>query len=293
MTLSLVYAWHSLHRWRRRWRWPLKAAFLVSVSLATLYPKFWLLPRWLARLGDFDRVVDPYDPALTKLEQRLSVLPSNADLRHVAAAIEKLVIEQIPYAFDWETWGVVDYLPTVAEVFARGREDCDGRAVVAASLLRRLGYQAQLVSDLKHTWVVATDPSASQPQSIELMGPGAGEKTLSGDISGTRTRLSIQTFGNLSRGLAFGIAVFPLARELVLVGALWLTLLHPRCSPRRAALAALLLLAGLLLCRAAGPSATATAQRPVLLWCGLASGLIGCTLLLAASASRRPGVEPG
>ena len=44
--------------------------------------------------------------------------------------VEKFVYGHVPYAWDWDTWGVADYLPSVAEVRRMGREDCDGRAVV-------------------------------------------------------------------------------------------------------------------------------------------------------------------
>lgn len=57
--------------------------------------------------------------------------------------IEKFVYEKNKSAWDWEVWGNVNYIPTVEEAIASGREDCDGQAIVGASMLREYGYDAR------------------------------------------------------------------------------------------------------------------------------------------------------
>ena len=108
-----------------------------------------------------------------------------------------------------------DYLPTVTEVIEQGKEDCDGQAVVAASLLKNFGYDAQLVNDLVHMWV-KTDKG-------ETMSPGKAAVVVA-----TEDGLTIRppAITEISKALAFGIAVFPLVRELIVVIALWLLLLR-------------------------------------------------------------------
>ncbi len=288
--MSANDAWLRVHRWPRRYRWPAKVGFVAAVVLVVLFPKLWLLPSWIERLDHMAEVLDPNYPALAPLEAEVtaSVGPT-AGLNDVLVPVERAVYRRIPYAYDWETWGVMDYLPTVAEVFALGREDCDGRAVVAASLLQRLGYDAWLATDLKHVWVVARDRRAAEPVVCELMSPGEGEKTLSGEGDGTRLTLTLATVRNSVRGLTFGIAVFPLGRELIILVAVLAASLQPRSPWARRALGGALLLAGLLLLRACG----AHQQEEVTTWvCGVAGtlALVGgwWVLVFRVAASRSP-----
>ncbi|MEW6199046.1 MAG: hypothetical protein AB1601_10350 [Planctomycetota bacterium] len=286
--MPFAAAWHALHRRPRRTRWPLKTGAFVIVVLLVLFPRVWLIPAWLIRLSDLDAVIDPCHPTVNELAARVAdAAGPNPPLHDATIAVETLVRQRVPYAFDWETWGVMDYLPTVDEVFAQGREDCDGQAVVAASVLRRLGYDAWLVSDLLHTWVDAQDTTAEPPRTVQLMSPGRGDQTLTGGAEGTRARFSLATLANVGRALSFGVAVFPAGRELIIVAALWLVLVQPR-SPgwRRLAGGAALLVAVLCL-RSAGGPALGDGYRPGLTGLGLASLAAGCVLLMYRSPEAR------
>lgn len=273
--------WRRLHqRLPPIVRWPLKAAFVALVVLLALYPRLDLLAANLRHWSDLNALIDPHDPRLAALEREVEARAAESDPdAKLHAHVERVVYRAIPYAFDWETWGVMDYLPTLSQVLDQGREDCDGRAVVAASLLRRMGCDAGLATDLKHVWVVT--PTG------ELMGPGAGAKTMIADETGTRVVLSADTLANLGRGLAFGIAVFPLQRELLIVLALWLALLHPWSNAWRRWVGGGLLLAALLLLRAAGASTDALAHSPALLWGGVGVALVGVLVV----ALRRRGAR--
>lgn len=288
--MRLAAAWHTLHR-RPRWAlWPLKTGAFVLVLLLVLFPRVWLIPAWLARLSNLNTVIDPRHPAVNELAARVAdAAGPNAPLNDVAVAVETLVRQRVPYAFDWETWGVMDYLPTVAEVFAHGREDCDGQAVVAASVLRRLGFEAWLVSDLLHTWVVARDTTPEPPLTIQLMSPGRGDQTLTGGAEGTRARFSTATLANVGRALSFGVAVFPAERELVIVAALWLILMQPRSPGWRRLAGGAVLLAALLCLRSAEGPVPGEAYRPGLAGLGLASLAAGCVLLMYKSPKARSG----
>src|SRR5882762_8266299 len=47
----------------------------------------------------------------------------------------------------------MEYWPTAEEVWQRRQEDCDGRAILAVSILRSRGYQsARLAISLDHMW---------------------------------------------------------------------------------------------------------------------------------------------
>ncbi len=235
--MSLLERVHRIHPLLR---WPAKLVLFILITGLVLYPKWWLLPTWIARLGNLNSVIDPSHPALAELEQRVrEKLPADAPPADLLKAVERVVYERIPYAWDWDTWGVMEYLPTTAEVFEVGREDCDGRAVVAASLLRRLGVEAWLVADLLHMWV-------ETPQG-ETMSPTGGEKTLSARPTDSqpalRTRLTVsaELVRNLARGFSYGVAVFPLLREVLILAALCLLTVHPWSSGWRR-------ISGVLLC---------------------------------------------
>ncbi len=272
----------------------MKTAVFCLVAALVLYPKVWLLPIWISRLRNLEVTLDPNHPGLARLEAELSAsMDSDAPLPDLARPLEQLICERIPYAFDWETWGVMDYVPTVAEVMAKGREDCDGRAVVAASLLRRLGYEAWLTSDLKHVWVVARDTRAPAGAEIELMSPGRGQRTLTGDRIGTRVRIGPATVRNLAHGLAFGVGVFPLGREFIILAALCAVTMHPWSSTIRRIAGCLLLAAALGLVRAAGPAADRLADRPILLWSGLAVAVLGWLILLVKARGAGRGAVQG
>ena len=285
--MSVWQRWHLGSPWAR---WPLKVALFLAIVVLVLYPRIWLLPTWLARLADMNSVIQPDCPALARLETavREQVKPGSTP-RQTLDAVQRVVYQAVPYAWDWEVWGVIDYLPTTAEVFAKGREDCDGRAVVSASLLRRMGYQAWLVSDLKHCWV-ATPVG-------EVMSPGEGEKTFKGGTPGapeTRLHVTLGTLANLSRALGFGIAVFPLTREMIILAALCALTLQPRSSPRRRAVGCLLVLLALGLVRDSEDVSAYADSRPMLAWIGVGALLVGWLLLAVKAAGRRSlRVPPG
>lgn len=296
LRMSLIGHWHRFHQRPRRVRWPAKSLAFGLVVLVVLFPKVWLLPRYISRLADINALLDPASPGLAPLEERVRCdAPPDAPPATLGAAVERVVCARLPYAFDWDVWSVADYWPTVDEALAQGRADCGGRAVVAASLLRRMGYAAWLTTDLKHVWVVTPE--------AELMGPGEGAKTLVGTETGTRARLSLDTLANVGRGLSYGIAVFPLTREIAILAALGALSVQPRSSVARRIAGWVLLVGALGLLRFAGPSPTGWAEHPALVYVGVvlaAAGWFALVLprpvpggLVAHQPGAPPTAEPG
>lgn len=186
-------------------------------------------------------LIEPNSPTLQPLVAELRAgLPSGLSPKDTLRRVEKFVYDHVEYKWDWETWGMADYLPTVEEVFQMGGEDCDGRAVVAASLLKNLGYDARIVTDFAHVWV--TTPEG------ETMGPG---KTKTVEMTEQGMKFDASGLKQIPQTLAYGIAVFPLPRELVLLVVFWLLLLG-KSGAIRSVLALLFLTAGLLLLRYGG-----------------------------------------
>jgi hypothetical protein len=284
-----VQLWHALNSLRWCYRCPLKAAVFLLVTLVVLYPKFWLLPTAFARYRNMNSVLDPEHPQVVELAERLrSRLPAELEMPETLQAVQDAVCERIPYAWDWDVWGVCEYLPTVAEVFEQGREDCDGRAVVAASLLQRMGYDAWLVSDLLHVWVATPEG--------ETMSPSAGEKTFVATDAGTQATLSAHSIQNLARGLSYGIAVFPLSRELIILLTLCVLTLQPASPPWRRVVGCAVLVVALGVLRGAGRAAAVDGQLAEVVRAGLGAGLTvaGVALLMvrAGYRPRRSAAEP-
>jgi hypothetical protein len=275
-----IWRWLNGLRW---WaRWPLKVGVFAVVTGLVLYPKVWLLPRWVERARDLDSLVEPEQVQLSSLEAEVfAELSDHAARVGTLEAVQRVVCRRIPYAWDWEVWGVAEYLPTVAEVFEQGREDCDGRAVVAASLLRRMGHDAWLVSDLLHMWVATPEG--------ETMSPTGAEKTFVGTEAGTATMVSLGAIRNLGRGLSYGVAVFPLARELIILATLCVLTMQPWSSGWRRVAGCLLLWIALDTLRGAGQQVVVPGQTGAVARAGLGVALaVGGALVLAVRVGGPP-----
>lgn len=197
--------------------------------------------------------------------------------RRALQIVERFVYEKVPYDWDWNTWGAADYIPTVSEVLSAGREDCDGRAVLAASLLSRLGYDAQLVTDFAHVWVKTSEG--------ETMGPGSS-KALVATPEGVRVQPG--ALAQLARSVGYGISVFPAHRELIFLFVLWCLLLHRLSKPSSLLLGLAFLLGGWQAVRAGGRdhlNLDFTLQ-----WFGLALFVVGLGLCRVRTGLR---ADPG
>lgn len=280
-----------------RWyvRMPLKAAAFALVTFFVLFPYPRQFARHLAHVRNLQTMVDPHAPQLDPLQRALDerlkpiaatqpALLKNPQL--VQRHVERFVLEQVHYEWDWNLWGSADYMPTVSEVFEKAqetdgplREDCDGRAVIAASLMKRLGYDARLVTDLRHVWVATPEG--------EWMGPGR-DKTLIATPDGTRVDWTT-LLSNIPVSLSYGVGVFPFWREAIILLAAFLLSLHRRTPPRTAAIGLVLLILGLLFMRLGylAPSAVSREVSSWPAWVGMIHILGGFALLWRASSAAR------
>ena len=253
--------WARLQRARFHVRIPIKLGIFAVVVFLTLFPYPRVFWRHIQHLRHLNTLIDPSDPALAGLRRefeaswRSTGVPA-ADSARLRSEVERFVYHRVPYAWDWDNWGVADYIPTVGEIVAQGREDCDGRAVLAAALLRSYGVEAELAADPRHVWVRTPEGECMHP-----LGPAVFEQGPAG--------VSVR-WGRLVdvAPAAFGVSVFPLGRELLVLATAWLLLLPPRI-PRGAALgAAFLMIEALVLCRAAGANPLAP-RNGTLAWAAL------------------------
>ncbi len=259
--------------WRRV---PLKGAILLGTIFVVCFPYPNVFLRHIQHWRDPNALIDPESlalrPLIAELKPKLEGIEPGPEALKV---VERFVLEKVPYAWDWDTWGVADYFPTVDEALAAGQEDCDGRAIVSASLLRNFGYQAELVTDLAHVWV-KTDRG-------ETMGPGPMGKAI--ETKGGKVRIHWDALANIPRSLAYGLAVFPVSRELMVLGVYVVLAMRRRMSRWSILAGVVFLLDGLFLLRIAGANAWQADVTGQMI--GLANLLIGVLVLHAAHVRAR------
>ncbi len=121
---------------QKRWRLGLAVAWGVCVC----YPNPGVLVR---------SIQNAWRPVIDADVVRDWALTLPANPRQIEAA----VLERIAYAVPWETDGVPWTFPTPAEVMARNAGDCQGRAVVLASVFEARGMPYRLEASFDHIWV--------------------------------------------------------------------------------------------------------------------------------------------
>lgn len=233
-------------------RFSIKWLILALVVLFVLFPDPRLLVRNVRHISNLNAMIDEKDPDLRKWVAEFdvyqaSLAPVPTQPAQTQRAVEKFVYAHVPYQWDWELYGAADYMPTVAEMFEYARqrpdgkvyEDCDGRAVMCASMLRAMGFDARIVTDLQHVWV--------ETPLGPLMGPGM-TPAMQSSAAGNRTNLAAAG-SNALTALSFGMSVFPFWREFVIWAAVVLLSVHRRMGWKAALLGAALTLQGLLFVR--------------------------------------------
>lgn len=248
-----AHAWESLQTARFRVRGPVKLFIFLVVVFLVLYPHPSFFVKHIRHLRQLDTLADPNDPAVAAMSERfekyLRKLASGPQPRLRPAvegpetaieAVDRFVYHEIPYSYDWDNWGVVDYLPTAGEAIARGTEDCDGRAVVAAALLRRRGVDARVMGDFQHVWVWTPKGETMSPLPMPVY-----RMTDQGMAIQWRNIINLKPVG-------FAFGAFPLQRQLIIVVAAWFLLLAPGLERSWRGLALGLVVHGLFVARAAG-----------------------------------------
>ncbi len=70
--------------------------------------------------------------------------------------IGREIKELIEYCPDLENpnYQAFEHFPTVSQVLETKKDDCDGRAIVACSLLIHRGYDSYVIMNERHAWVI-------------------------------------------------------------------------------------------------------------------------------------------
>jgi hypothetical protein len=216
------------------WRLALKVLLLLLVILFALFPHPGLLVKQVQHLRNVESLIQPDLPEIADINRELdNQLGDGTSRAEEFKAVERYVYRNITYKFDWFNWGNLDYWPTTQEVLERKAEDCDGRAILATSILRARGFKsARVVGNLDHVWVAVDDAELMSPQT---------------DKNYARAGAAVPiTFPKLRTWLraASKIGNFPAVRSMAILAAVLLLAYHPCRNTKGLFGASTLLLAG-------------------------------------------------
>lgn len=209
--------WSRLGRLPFLWRCLVKWLLLALVTILVLYPRVHLLLKQVQHLRNVESLIQPDLPEIAAINRAIDTqLATNTVRRDEFKTVERYVYQRVPYKYDWLNWGNLDYWPTAAEVLERKREDCDGRAVLAASILRARGFQtAQIVANLNHVWVVVDKTELMGPQKEKNLRRVGGKTVVT--LPGLQTWLSAVAM----------LSEFPAIRSLILLATGLVLAYHP------------------------------------------------------------------
>lgn len=231
-TGAQCWRWLETQRPLKRAGW--KLALLAVVVLFALYPNPVLFVRQISHYLNMESLIQPDLPAMPEINRDIDhLIATNTPVLTEFKAVERFVYRRVPYQYDWHGWWNLDYWPTAAEVWERKREDCDGRAVLAVSILRARGHaDARLVANLQHVWVaVGTN---------ELMGPMADKNFRR---EGGKTIITFPALKTLLDSLAM-TCKFPAWRVMLMLVTLLALVFHPAADTGRFAQLSAMMLAG-------------------------------------------------
>jgi hypothetical protein len=190
-----------------------------------------------------EALIQPDFPGMAEINARIDrMIEADLDGNSEARLVARFVRKQIHYVSDYRNWGNIEYWPTAQEVWERGQEDCDGRAILATSILRSRGYNsARLVVGLDHMWIKVDENEkapAEPAQLVALLNPNPNfslpleERTGAGDfLLLAKAFLHPTAFRETSTNL---VAEIPAPRKAILITGLLLLCSYP--ARRRRAL---------------------------------------------------------
>ncbi|MCP4395805.1 MAG: transglutaminase domain-containing protein [bacterium] len=215
---SLEYIWNRTAELRPLWRLLLKMTIFSIVLFFSLNPHPKRFVQQVQRYFQTEHLIQEDFPGIEEINREIDLLlPPNVTQQEEFLAVQNYVYQHIAYEYDWDNWGNIDFWPKADIVWARQREDCDGRAVLAASILRSRGFHsATLAGSIRHIWV--------QVDQQELMNPDTEQNVR---LDGGKLAISLPSSQLLLESTALYVANFPTIRNLLLFFVALLLCYHP------------------------------------------------------------------
>ncbi|HEY1173468.1 MAG TPA: hypothetical protein VGH19_19025 [Verrucomicrobiae bacterium] len=195
----------------------IKALLLGLFTLAVFFPRPDQLVKQFPRWKNPDSLIETDVPFMVEINKKIDeqLKPDGTKLEELKT-VERFVYREVKYGYDWDVWGNTDYWPTVTEVWESKREDCDGLAVLAASILKSRGFEeVRIVGNLSHVWVATKTNEVMSPQADKNFQRVDGK--LKVKLPGANTFLL--SWAHINK--------FPAGRSLILLMAILLMVAHP------------------------------------------------------------------
>ncbi len=230
--VETVKYFRNISPWRR---WATKTFAFCLLSFFVLNPNLKRLVLQVRHTFAPESLIQTDFAGMQEINRQIDQLIARSPDRSEIKTIEKFVLKRIRYVSDYQTWGNMEYWPTAEEVWQNRQEDCDGRAILAVSILRSRGYpSARLAISLDHMWaeVNSREKQPGLPEEItSILHP---DSRFSAALDGKPTA---NHFARLAKALfrptAFRdtsanlIAAIPFARKVILLTMLLLLCYHP------------------------------------------------------------------
>ena len=225
VTKFLFEEWVKIKLWKRIF---VKIILLFFVVVVIHYPNPYLLIKQISHFTNVESLINEKLPDIDGINNSINErLKKDHTKKAKYYAVQQFVYRNIHYKDDWVNWLNIDYWPTADEVWERKEEDCDGRAVLAVSILRSRGFKtAQIVGNISHIWV-RIDKS-------EIMGPRK-DKNFQTIITGkgkSKTKISKPDKNRMTKVFSYHIRKFPIARNILLIVLTLIIIIHP-CKDRK------------------------------------------------------------
>ena len=210
--------WNSLATLPWAGRVGIKLAVFVTVFLVVTLPNPLLTVKQVKAYLDTEALFDSQFPEMRTINAKIdSLLLDDYTFEQEYRTIVRFVYDEIKYEFDWDNWLNSEYWPSAREVWQRGREDCDGRAILAVAIFRSRGYaDANIVGSMQHLWIRVGDN--------ELMGPDKEKLVV---VEDGKKRFLLPSFQYMLEAMAGHLHSYPLMRMVILLMTFLILLMHP------------------------------------------------------------------
>jgi len=142
------------------------SCWTLGILILLLFPAFWLIPQQISvRYNRQETLITPTIEGVDDLaDELLADNPTfgTKNFTEKAIIVSGFTISKINWKLDYETYGMAGHVATPAEVIARGEDDCQGQAVVLASLLLnpKINFTYVWVVETPwHWYVLVRDPT--------------------------------------------------------------------------------------------------------------------------------------
>jgi hypothetical protein len=157
-------------------RWLVKSLAFVVFTVAVLNPNLKRAVLQVQHTFTPEALIQTNFTALPAINAQLDRWVVGDRGQHSEARlVAKFVLRKIKYVTDYENWDNLEYWPTAEEVWSKRQEDCDGRAILATSILRSRGFpSARMVVGLDHMWIRVNENEknpSKPPHFVALLSP--------------------------------------------------------------------------------------------------------------------------